>query len=775
MMKRHWTVAGLAALATLAPGAARAAYTQVRVTTRPFQQKIGGTGVQIDGDVRQVAVNSNPGSPYYGWVYFAYRAQGSTATNKVLIYRPTASAAKGAPAYEDTGLTISVPAATPISPNPANYAPLGVSVGSDDTVWVTDYSGRRVLQAPGAPTSPDTSVTATQIIDLNAYDVQALAELPSGWTVGSPRNVIVSGPASNATVIVTNNTADGVTTDNTVQKFTVAGSTVTYGWTRAIQAVAGNATSQGATGYNAALDSAGNVYVPLSTGAGETAFMKFDASGAAVPFSATTPANAHDASFPGTAVVADANVPGGGYIYWFGGYGSPQNRENFYVYNLNGDLLDAYGKTNAATPAAFDLGKDILSINVLGYTNADDLNNLYFRFGGSSGNANFAKLYLSPPALSANSASKSSATVYNGVVYFGSGDGNLYAVDTATGDAVSGFPVDIRTLTGDATANVLGRPTVRIAPNDTPPYLYFTTTTGRVGRMPLDGGSTGAWVSAPLVTATNVAVTPAVSDAAVYVAMGDGATATAFRLNMTTGVVDYTTPLTDAKTVVSSPAVYGDSIYVGTDAGIFRIHDDGTALTVQAGTTSNTSGSPFIDLAAPSGPTMYAADNAGTVYARNASNFVPDAGFNGGSVTLTNGTSTPTLSTGPYVLNGKIYVGADDDKVYVLNELDGSGGADGGSMVFFDANALGVPLTGTWRITKDVSAAPAAGTGWNIVFGNRGGMYYQVRETDPSDYHVTVLGDVNQFGIDTVPAIDRSTNSEFVGMDKGYLYKVPAF
>jgi hypothetical protein len=345
--------------------------------------------------------------------------------------------------------------------------------------------------------------------------------------------------------------------------------------------------------------------------------------------------------------------------------------------------------------------------------------------------------------------------------------------------------VDIQTPSGGV---ILGR--VAIRDTGAGPFLYFTTSNGRVGRIPVSGDSSiaaGAWLSEPLLLATDVAVTPAVTnDGLVYAAMADGATSAAlYRLDAATGG-DVVSQAIAATHVLSSPSVVDNNIYVGTDAGTYRILDTGSGFVVSTSAGGATSGSPFVHLNSPNGAAVYAVDNSGVVQARNATNFNPIAAFDGDGEAALGAAVQSSL----FAMNNVLYVGGADNQVYAVNEADGSGAGPAGSYVFFNAGAGGA-ITGGVAVSPGGPSLNAADPGGlAVIFGSTNGRYYQVRASDPTVYRVwdagvgTAAAGVfpDPSPINTAPSVDRATSTpggtvatEFVGSDEGRLHRIPRF
>jgi len=109
------------------------------------------TGVNSD---RGLAVNKNPGSAHYGYLY----ACDSASTPRVVrILRPDpASDGTNAASYVDTGVVLQY--ASP----PASFLFMNVFVGSDDRVWVADYSAKQIASGPaeGGELTPEFTTTS---------------------------------------------------------------------------------------------------------------------------------------------------------------------------------------------------------------------------------------------------------------------------------------------------------------------------------------------------------------------------------------------------------------------------------------------------------------------------------------------------------------------------------------------------------------------------------------------------------------------------------------
>jgi hypothetical protein len=131
----------LACLVTAAAASGGYAGSYQGVTPIPF------AGAQSD---RGIAVNKNPGSPYYGYFYgvdsggtYDAGVIPGTGEQAVRIIAPNPpSAGTSATSYTDTGATLRY------ASNPSGATLMNVFVGEDDTVWVADFGTRNILTGP---------------------------------------------------------------------------------------------------------------------------------------------------------------------------------------------------------------------------------------------------------------------------------------------------------------------------------------------------------------------------------------------------------------------------------------------------------------------------------------------------------------------------------------------------------------------------------------------------------------------------------------------------
>jgi outer membrane protein assembly factor BamB len=148
-----------------------------------------------------------------------------------------------------------------------------------------------------------------------------------------------------------------------------------------------------------------------------------------------------------------------------------------------------------------------------------------------------------------------------GVVYFGSDNGNLYAVNAADGSAAPGFPVDIKAAVGDG-SYPLSRPGVYYG--SLGKAIYFETSKHGVVKVWPDG--TVAWINkldatSPVGGWATPAVTP---DGEVFAEMKTSANIYLVKLKESDGsVVNTSAPLAmDYFNSVGSPCIVAGNVYV---------------------------------------------------------------------------------------------------------------------------------------------------------------------------------------------------------------------
>lgn len=228
----------------------------------------------------------------------------------------------------------------------------------------------------------------------------------------------------------------------------------------------------------------------------------------------------------------------------------------------------------------------------------------------------------------------SSPAVVNGVIYVGSADHKVYALNAATG----GFLWSCTTgeLVYSSPAFVNG-------------VVYVGSYDHQVYAL---NASTGAVVW-NYTTGDIVASSPAVSNGVVYVGSADR---NVYALNAATGAFLWN--YTAGSYVDSSPAVDNDVVYVGSaDHHVYALNASTGAFLWRY-----TTGDVVFSCPAVANGVVYVGSKDGKVYALNASN---------GNY-LWSYTTGGVVWSCPAVVNGAVYVGSYDNKTYCLNAATGA-------------------------------------------------------------------------------------------------------
>jgi len=226
----------------------------------------------------------------------------------------------------------------------------------------------------------------------------------------------------------------------------------------------------------------------------------------------------------------------------------------------------------------------------------------------------------------------SSPAVANGVVYVGSDDGNIYALNTRSGSKLWSYHTGSHVQSSPAFANGV---------------VYFGSADDTVYAL---SASTGAKLWS-YTTENQVVSSPAVSNGIVYVTSTDN---NVYALNAGTGAVlwSYTT----GSQVVSSPAVVNGVVYFNSnDNNVYALNaHTGAKLWSHAG----------------GGPSSPAVAN-GVVYFGSVDDNVYALNANSGAELWSYTTGNYSVSS-PAVANGVVYVGSDDGNLYALNASTGT-------------------------------------------------------------------------------------------------------
>ncbi|CAG6395541.1 PQQ-binding-like beta-propeller repeat protein [Streptomyces cocklensis] len=288
--------------------------------------------------------------------------------------------------------------------------------------------------------------------------------------------------------------------------------------------------------------------------------------------------------------------------------------------------------------------------------------------------------------------------VANGVVYFGSNDKNLYAVDAATGRKRWSFPTDNALYSSPAVANGV----VYVGTHDNNLYALDAATGEKRWAFP-----TGSTIDSPPVVAGDVvyvgsndenlyavdAVTgkkrwsfrcrkdgmvearPTVVGGTVYVASWDDYL---YALDAATGRKRWEFATGDY--VDSSPAVAGGLVYVSSDRLFAVDAATGKQRWARRGRKFTIPGAGYRAFSPPAvaGGVVYAGDEIEYLYALNAATGAQRWAFH---------TGNSVFST-PVVADGVVYVGSDDKSVYAVDTATGKR-----RWAFSTGGAIGSPLT----------------------------------------------------------------------------------
>jgi len=279
----------------------------------------------------------------------------------------------------------------------------------------------------------------------------------------------------------------------------------------------------------------------------------------------------------------------------------------------------------------------------------------------------------------------SSPAVANGVVYVGSYDKNVYALDASTGNKIWSFATGDSIESSPAVANGI----VYIGSIDSKLYALDALT----------GSKLWSFATGSLITYSS----PAVANGIVYIGSWDDSI---YALDALTGnkIWNYTT----GDSIRSSPAVANGVVYIGSDDYAVYALDASTGSKIWSFTTGGTvKSSPAV-----ADGVVYIGSYDSNVYALDALTGKKIWNYTiGGLITYSS----------PAVADGIVYVGSWDDSIYALDASTGNkiwSFATKGDIVSSPAVANGVVYVGSYD--KNVYALDAL-TGnkiWNYTTGD---------------------------------------------------------
>ena len=231
---------------------------------------------------------------------------------------------------------------------------------------------------------------------------------------------------------------------------------------------------------------------------------------------------------------------------------------------------------------------------------------------------------------------QSSPAVVNGVLYVGSGDGNVYALNTSNGTVIWKYATGVEVESSPAVANGV---------------VYVGSDGGNVYAL---NAGTGALIW-KYATGSSVDSSPAVANDVVYVGSDDS---NVYALNASTGALiwKYTT---GGQVFVCSPAVANGVVYAGSfgDANVYALNASTGALIWKYNTGNGVESSPAV----ANGVVYFGSDDY-NVYALNAST----------GVKLWSYFTGHGMRAAPAVANGVAYFSSDVGTLYALNASTGA-------------------------------------------------------------------------------------------------------
>jgi outer membrane protein assembly factor BamB len=270
----------------------------------------------------------------------------------------------------------------------------------------------------------------------------------------------------------------------------------------------------------------------------------------------------------------------------------------------------------------------------------------------------------------------SSPAVVNGVVYVGSFDSNVYALDAATGGQLWSFTTGGSVESSPAVVNGV----VYVGSQDGDLYALDAATGAQLWRSLTNGA---------------IDSSPAVVNGVVYVGSEDGEV---LAFNAATGAKLWHFPASG--NVFSSPAVVNGVVYVGSDVGNVYALNAVTGRQLWSAPTGFPGNAVLSSPAVASG-VVYVGSEDHNVYALSAAT----------GAQLWSFTTGGSVESSPAVAGGVVYVGSDDGRVYALH-----GGTAGGAALWVFPTA-GIPSAGA------VESSPAVANGVVYVGAELGGVY----------------------------------------------------
>ncbi len=237
-------------------------------------------------------------------------------------------------------------------------------------------------------------------------------------------------------------------------------------------------------------------------------------------------------------------------------------------------------------------------------------------------------------AINPGSTLYSSPAVVNGVVYVGSENGNLYAIDAASGGKKWAYHTGNRIESSPAVVNGV---------------VYVGSYDGNLYAINAISGSK-KWA---YTTGSSIFSSPAIVNGVAYVGSADG---NLYAIDAASGSKKWA--YTTRGPIVSSPAIVNGVVYVGSD--------DGNLHAIDAASGSKKWAFPTGDIISSSPAVVN-----GVVYASSLDSklYAIDATSGSKKWAYTTGSS---IESSPAVVNGVVYVGSRDRNLYAFDATSGS-------------------------------------------------------------------------------------------------------
>jgi len=318
------------------------------------------------------------------------------------------------------------------------------------------------------------------------------------------------------------------------------------------------------------------------------------------------------------------------------------------------------------------------------------------------------------------------------LVYIGSNDGVLYALDTTDWTQAIDFNVvAAEAITATALVAVRnGTDAIFAGSVDFRIYGVDSMSTPLKGEWPFSGGLS-------VDTGPNISL-----DGTIY----SGSSAGAFFAVCPNGVGRFSYSLGDV-----SPAALGpdDIVYVGSDDRLLRAFENDGLTRWSLAVSQPISAAPVVDASGTTTHAIFVADLGGRIFKAAPSGLViPGFHFAGGS----------PIRSSPALASGVLYFGSDDGKIHSISAMTGSErpgwpiqtggpilsspavaeladqrvvvvGSDDGNVYFIHDDDSAAPSVTLYTIGSPVRSSPAIDFAGNVYVGSEDGRVYAIHST----------------------------------------------